>query len=411
MGGMMNKRQRWSLAGVAGVLAAVTLLVVPALGQVGSEVGVLHLELDSGGDRFLFVPSDGGEPTQQLLTASNCRLGDTSDASLVDVVGSGSQTNKRPYAGLKDHRLGVGQNGEGNGEPCGRINRDLNQFLTLSLTGDLQGQAIDYAEINLGFKFNGDAILETSLAGEPVDTITVACNDASDCGPDSGGSDNKLVILTSDSADPDVASITGPFDTIVIRPGDAAVNGAISLEDDSLFRLVEAFDGEIDCTENEILIESEDATFSVTRGYDTDGGCKGPADGLLYTFAAGTEDNELFVDFITEPVEDNPATVFAQFLEEITWEFPSPPDVPTEPQHRTLSYDDHVGIGKRVMPWCLEDPRDGAGNLPGGVVDPDDYLPAGHTSCLIEVSSYVSPDGTFTTVHTIYNIGDGKRWT
>ena len=50
------------------------------------------------------------------------------------------------------------------------------------------------------------------------------------------------------------------------------------------------------------------------------------------------------------------------------------------------------------------------GGLPSGPVVTSDYLPGNHTSCLIDVHSHVNPDGTFTTVHTIYNIGDGKRW-
>ncbi|MGH8947477.1 MAG: hypothetical protein ACRDXF_01365, partial [Acidimicrobiia bacterium] len=189
--------------------------------------------------------------------------------------------------------------------------------------------------------------------------------------------------------------------------------------EDTLLRVVDAFDGEIDCAEPPTVLEGEDATFSITRGFDTDGGCKGPTDGLLFNFEAGTEGNELFVDFITEPVDANPDTV-AQFLEVITWEFDSPPDVPGgDDQHRTISYDDHIGDGKRVMPWCLHDPRDEDDKLPGGVVEPDDILPAGHTSCLIESASRVTevmdildyPMGTFIKVDVVYNIGDGKRYT
>jgi hypothetical protein len=415
MGGMMNKRQRWWLAGVAGVLAAVTLLVVPALGQVGDETGVLHLQMDAiNGDRFLFVPTDGGEPMEQILTASNCKLHNlandvATNASLVEVVGSvlvppGSPP---PYAGLKDHRLGVGQPGEGVGEPCGKINRDRSQVLILSLAEELQDQSIGYAEINLGFKFDGDAILETSLAGDPVDTITVDCIEASDCGPDSGGSDNKLVILSFASADPEVPSITGVFDTIVIRPGDASPNGAISLEGDTLFNLVGGFDGEIGCFDEEpTVLGGGNATFTVTRGVDTNGLCKGINDKLLYNFDSGAEGDKLFVDFVTEPVVEDGV---AQFLEVIRWEFASPPAVPSD---RTLIYDDHLipdVENPQEMPWCKKDPRDASGDLPSGAVVPTNYLPGTHTSCLIEANSRVTPSGAFVTEHIVYNIGDGKR--
>jgi hypothetical protein len=430
MGGMMKRRRFWSLAGVAGLVAAVSLLVVPALGEgpVITEPGELHLEMDTGGDRFEFDPADplSTPPPPQFLTASNCKLMD--DDSLVEVVGSVvgpnglPQTNKKPYAGLKDHRLGVGQNGEGNGEPCARINGDLNQVLTLSLTGPPQGLGIDYAELNLGFKFNGDAIIQLFRSGIQVGLdIPVHCSGASDCGPDSGGSDNKLVILSSESPDPTIPSITGVFDTIKIRSGAAS---AVSLEDDTMFRLVQAFDGEIGCFDDEPTDLGEgNAKLSINRGVDTDGGCKGIDEKLSYTFDSGTDPstNELFVDFFIEP-GDPADTRVAQFLEVITWEFGGPPAAP--PQHRILFYNDppldpqpgDEDADRQPMPWCLADPRaqDVLGEplpeLPDGAVDPYVYLPSeDHTSCLIEVNSYVTPDG-FTTVHTIYNIGDGKRW-
>ncbi len=440
--------------GAAGVVAAVSLLMVPAFGDgpITTELGVLRLHLNSDGDRVVFDPTaPGNDQPQELTGGTNCKFTSTG-ASLVSFAASGLPANKNPFPGLKDHRIGVGQTGEGTGEPCARINKDRTQALTLSLTGALDGRAVNYAEIDLGFKFNGSATLELrrggatgTLVGSPV---TVPCSGASDCGPDSGGDDNERVILWLDPADDPGAGdwqafpITGPFDTIVIKPSADVppAKGVVSLEggfngsprgpmgddlgiDDTLLRVVDAFDGEIDCTENEILIEGENATFSVTRGFDTNGECKGPTDGLLFDFSAGTEGNELFVDFITEPVDADPDTV-AQFLEVITWQFDSPPDVPGgDDQHRTLSYDDHVNAGKRVMPWCLEDPRDENGNLPVGTVsDPVDttqYLPTGHTSCLIQSGSRVTGlgdifdflPGTFIKVDVVYNIGDGKRYT
>ncbi|HVR79865.1 MAG TPA: hypothetical protein VMS99_15920 [Acidimicrobiia bacterium] len=443
----MRKGWRWPLAGVAGLMVAISLFVIPAMGQgpVTEEVGVLHLHLNSDGDRFVFDAVAPGPNLVQTLSQTNCKLS-SSGASLVGVVGSGDQLNKKPFAGLKDHRIGVGQNGEGNGEPCARINKDLGQALALSLVGQLDGQSIGYAEIDLGFKFDGDALLQLKKGGPSgivVDTVTVACSGGSDCGPDSGGSDNERVILYLDPADDpgdgdwQAFAIDDAFDTVVIEPGNAASSGVVSLEggfsgaapgplganlgtSDTLFQVVEAFDGEIDCGDT-VSLGGGDATSQITRGTDLDGGCKGPEDGLLFNFESGVEGDRLFVDFITEPVDADPDTV-AQFLEVITWRYDGPPDVPGgESQVRILSYDDHVGAGERVMPWCLIDPRDGAGDLPvGTVLDPVDtteILPTGHTSCLIESRSYVTglmdildhPMGTFLEVDIIYNVGDGKR--
>ncbi|HJQ95292.1 MAG TPA: hypothetical protein VJ935_06230, partial [Acidimicrobiia bacterium] len=322
----MKQRRRWWLSGAAGVVAAVSLLMVPAFGDspVIEELGVLRLHLDSDGDRVTLDPTQ----VQTLSAGTNCKLTSTG-ASLVSFAASATQANKNPFPGLRDHRIGVGQTGEGAGEPCSRIDKKDGQVLTLSLTGALGGTAVNYAEIDLGFKFNGSATLELRRGPALVGTILVPCSGASDCGPDSGASDNERVILWVDPADDpgpghwQAFHVTEPFDTISIKPSASVemAKGVVSLEggfngspagplgveletDDTLFRVVEAFDGVLDCAENEILIEGENATFSVTRGFDTNGGCKGPTDGLLFNFDAGTDGDELFVDFITEPVDE-----------------------------------------------------------------------------------------------------------
>lgn len=433
----MKRKWRWPAAGIVGLLVAVSLFVIPALGEdtVSGEVGTLRLHMANDGDRLVYDPVAAGPNLVQTLSQSSCKLS-SSGASLVNFSAASSNASKKPFPGLKDHRIGVGQNGEGTGEPCARINGDLGQKLTLSLTGSLAGETIGYAEIDLGFKFNGSAVLQLKKGGTLVGTVTVPCSSASDCGPDSGGSDNKRVILWVDPADNPGAGnwhssqVAGVFDTVIIKPSSSSSKGVVSLEAgfegspagpvgaalgtvDSLFTLVAPFDGEIYCGETEPLDEGGDASLVITRGFDINGDCKGPPDGLLFNFESGVEGDELFVDFIAEPVDANPDTV-AQFLEVITWNFDSPPSVPGEEQNKTLSYDDHVGSGKRVMPWCLADPRDEDGDLPLGTelspVDPSDYLPANHTSCLIETTSHVTILGDFVKVDVIYNVGDGKRW-
>jgi hypothetical protein len=438
----MKRKWRWPTAGVVGLVVAVSLFVIPAVGEdtITADVGLLRLHMAGDGDRLVYDPVAAGPDLIQTLTQTNCRLSSTG-ASLTTIVGGGSQANKQPYAGLKDHRIGVGQNGEGNGEPCARINKDLGQVLTLSLAGTLAGDSIGYAEIDLGFKFNGDVVLDLRRGGPSgalVDTVTVPCSGLSDCGPDSGGSDNERAILWVDPSDDPGAGhwqsfqVDGTFDTIVIKPGNAAASGSVSLEAgfngspagpvgaalgtvDTLFQVVDSFEGEIDCGETETLDDGGDGTVEITRGFDTNGDCKGPPDGLLFSFESGVEGDELFVDFIAEPVDADPDTV-AQFLEVITWSFDAPPNVDGgDEQHRTLSYDDHVGAGKRVMPWCLSDPRDAGGDLPVGTatdpVDTSAYLPSGHTSCLIESTSHVTMLGDFVKVDIVYNVGDGKRYT
>jgi hypothetical protein len=145
----------------------------------------------------------------------------------------------------------------------------------------------------------------------------------------------------------------------------------------------------------------------ITRAGDTDGGCKGPENGLLFNFETGVEDGRKFVDFVTEPVDGDDSTM-AQFLEVITWTFDEAPSVEGGSQFIPISYDDHVGDGIRLMPWCLTDPRVG-GALPSPL-DPDTVLPAGHTSCLLESDNHFSLLGDFVSVDTVYNVGDGKRY-
>ena len=236
----MKRRRFWSLAGVAGVVAAVSLLVVPALGEgpVLGEVGVLHLQMDANGDKFLYNPADSETNLEQTLTATNCKLA-SSGASLVKVVGSGSFPIKKPFAGLRDHRLGVVQFLE-HSDLCARIDGIVGQRLTLSLTGDLAAESdIGYAEIDLGFKHNGSAILELrdgGTTGAVVSTVTVTCNSAANCGPDSGGDNNRRVILwinTEDNPGTGLwhsAQVAGVFDTIVIKPGSNSIKSSISLE-------------------------------------------------------------------------------------------------------------------------------------------------------------------------------------
>jgi hypothetical protein len=428
----MKRKWRWPAAGIVGLIVAVSLFVIPALGEdtVNGDIGTLRLHMANDGDRLVYDPVAAGPDLTQTLNQSNCKLS-SSGASLVAFGASSSHSSKKPFPGLKDHRIGVGQNGEGTGEPCARINGDLGQKLTLSLTGSLAGQDIGYAEVDLGFKFNGSAVLQLKKGSALVGTVTVPCSSASDCGPDSGGSDNRRVILWVDPADnPGAgnwhgAQVPGVFDTVIIKPASSSSKGVVSLEAgfngspagpvgaalgtvDTLFKLVEPFDGEIDCGETEPLDEGGDATLDITRGLDTNGGCKGPADGLLFNFESGVEGNELFVDFSAEAVDADPATV-AQFLEVITWNFDSPPDVPGgEDQHKTLSYDDPGGPGKQVMPWCLKDPRVG-GSLPAPV-NTATILPIGHTSCLIESTSHVTILGDFVATDVVYNVADGKRW-
>ena len=170
--------------------------------------------------------------------------------------------------------------------------------------------------------------------------MTVLCNGLSDCGPDSGASDNERVILYLAGTTPPPAGTWQAFpvgrclrhhrhqaghrlpcSTCKTTYGGSShsKDSAVSLEggfsgalpgpvgvtlgtNDTLFKLVAPFDGELDCTETASL-GSGDATTEITRANDTDGGCKGPVNGLLFNFDSGVDGSRLFVDMVTDPVE------------------------------------------------------------------------------------------------------------
>ncbi len=99
----MKRRRRWWLAGAAGVVAAVSLLMVPAFGDgpITAELGTVRLHLDSDGDKVIFDPTAPGSNQIQTLTAgTNCKLTSTG-ASLVGFAASATQANKNPFPGLE----------------------------------------------------------------------------------------------------------------------------------------------------------------------------------------------------------------------------------------------------------------------------------------------------------------------
>lgn len=410
----MEKRGRRAMTILIGIAVMGSLIVVPAIGQepVTSDAGLLRLHLGADGDRFDFDPSDSSANLVQTLSQSNCRLSSGGDV-LVSVVGDGTQTSKRPYAGLKDHRIGVGQNGEGNGEPCARINKDLGQRLTLSLTGDLAGSAIDYAEIDLGFKFNGNALLTLSIGGAFVDQVNVLCSGVSDCGPDSGADDNERVILHLADETPSCEHcqsfpINGVFDTIVIEPGSVSPSGSVSLEGgfngspagpsgttDTIFNVVEFFDGELNCGDN-ATETSTDGTIvgSINRLENTN-----DVDCVVKPFNLNVDDTTEVITFAPEPVAGQ-AAAYQAFL---TFA-PEPKANPADTG--TLEYDQETGLGFQAMLWCEADPYVGTEGVDLSI-NPD-VIPSGHTWCIVSETTTIHSLTETQTTWEVVGIGDPK---
>jgi hypothetical protein len=406
---------------LVGAAVAASVLVIPAIGQspVTGDVGVLslHLGSDGAGDRFVFDPSDSSANLVQTLSQSNCKLSSRGDV-LVSVIGDGTQTNKRPFEGLKDHRIGVGQNGEGNGEPCARINKDLGQFLTLSLTGELAGAAINYAEIDLGFKFNGDALLTLSMGGAFVDQVQVFCSGLSDCGPDSGADDNERVILYLEGDEAPSCEhcqsfpIKGVFDTIVIEPGSVSPTGSVSLEGgfngspagpsgttDTIFNIVQVFDGELDCgatfpAETDGVVSAEITRLENTTGSAED--CT-PKPFNLEVIAA--EDTVEFFPVDSPGATPQDAAYRAELI------FSPNTAVEGELPDIALEYDqlDNGIAFFEPVPWCTGDPfvaPDQPGSINTGVISDD------HTWCIVSANTQVFDGDETQTTWLLVGTGD-----
>jgi hypothetical protein len=140
--------------------------------------------------------------------------------------------------------------------------------------------------------------------------------------------------------------------------------------------------------------------FTITRGSDD----KGP---LAFTFDTGYDQatDRFFVDF---QAFGGAQTEKARFLEIILWNLDTPPPN-ANPQERPLYYDDHVGKGERLMPWCKEDlwnETTRSAFFPAKSVNP---LPYGHTSCRIYTETEVTATGLVSRDYVFTEI-DGARW-
>lgn len=286
-----SPRSKTLAAGVslAAIVVTVVALLLPstAAAQQGgtgglTDGGVLALHLGTQ-DRFGFRPPDAVDypeftQRQSITNGSGCRiaLGAVSPETdqLVTLTATTIPSNRNPFAGFVGDAIGVGQNGEGNGSPCGRFDRPPGQTLTMSLGSDLSGKLINYAEIDLELKFGATVRVTGLLNGTAVGAPASYSSTGSDSGPDSGDADNYRIRFPRSGTtfvdqlkfeiDPTTtggASLEGGADgTAFCDPGDPGecgdplppgdpVNFSLGQTlgtTDSLFHLVEV-DGVLDC--------------------------------------------------------------------------------------------------------------------------------------------------------------------
>ena len=242
------------LAAFSSVMAiALFALLLPSTAAAGpggaststlQDGGVLRLHLGAA-DSLSFQKPDPLNPgqylpvalgdTQSVSTSSGCKLSLNPTNNLVSFAPPFGNSPS-PYAGFVSDAIGVGSNGEGNGQPCGRI--DLNQQLAMRLGTGLSGKAIDYAEIDLEGKFGANVVVDGYLVNAttpcPPSSGTPATSETynttgSDSGPDSADGDNYRIRFPKASPDANThgASPKTLVNCLAIRPtaGGASLEG------------------------------------------------------------------------------------------------------------------------------------------------------------------------------------------
>lgn len=389
------------LALVAAVIGATVVLTGLAFGSTGEvvlEQGVLRLHLgndDNTPDRDYFRFDAGNETagyvagTEQAITISGgCRI---------TVAGPvANLTSNAGHVGLKANAIGV-RIGGSQGVPCSQVNGQA-EVLTLSLGTDLDGSVMDYAEIDLGAKF--DVTIEFDLYEDGVhvgNPAPVVCN-LSDCGPDSKDRDNVRKVIDGFQ-----------FDTIVMSVSATTPDAAFSLEgggdltaagplgttlgtNDSLFRVVQVFDGQLDC--GDTITEGDGTTTPeavFTRYNNTDGSAC-----FLkpYNFSTTFDGSNELVSFLPEGPQPAAYSGLLTFL----------PENGTAPfSIDGLEYDDDGDGAFVLMQWC-DEPLvvDGSGTVTS------DPLPPGETWCILGSTS-VTQGGSpvfFQTTWEVYGEDD-----
>ena len=358
MAGIAWRQRVATAAAVALVGAAATVLPTTlAEGDVGTPggfgtVGVLRLHANADGDYFRFDPSGEGASTQttNIVPGQGCKVS-LADGSLASVTVSPSNGS----LGLVADGLGVRQNNEGNGQPCGQVN-GTGQSITIALAGDLANRTIDRAELDIEGKFGVTVRAEMFMGATSVGTATLPTGLTSDSGPDSADGDNfrfafgdgaifNKVKLSVDPTTPAGAfSLEGGADGTEAGPIGATLT---ENQSDSIFRITNA-EGVLDCGDSDTDGGEGEPAATVERLENADGSeCK------LVTYSLDS-----YVDETGQNVsfgKDLTQQPHAAFNVTIGWQseaaqYPLPP----------ATVDQFDGNGAQTPEWCdgtFDDPQ------------------------------------------------------
>jgi hypothetical protein len=258
----MNGRAQTRVV-VFAALVAVAAVLVPAGLAAGSHGGDAVVSGDPSVVYLTLGRSDEvtwGDDTQSIATRNNnCLVVDFAETPEILVVSAdGGQLGQ-----VKDG-LGVKSPSDGSGEPCGRVEADDDEAISVKLGSHLDDYLMTAIDVDLELKFNAEVEVYFLHDGQPVleDPDPFSGAGGSDDGPDSNDGDNYRYVF--DPEDPVY------FDEVVFKP----TAGAISLEggadgtdtaeapfdttsNSSQFQVVKTFDGQITCG-NQVRIDDSE---------------------------------------------------------------------------------------------------------------------------------------------------------
>lgn len=252
-----------ALAALAAVLVPGGLAVGTEESPITGDPSLVFLQL-GGVDQVVFE-----DDVQGIVGSNNC--------TAVSFAASPSLLSLNPSGGdlgfVKDS-FGVRSNGDGNGEPCGRVEADDAEAISVTLGSDLSSYSMSAIDVDLELKFG--AMIDVSFLheGQMVATDTFDPATPSDDGPDSADGDNYRYFNR-----PGVL-----FDEVVFTPtsgslsleggSDGTEDGSLAANNFSQFEVVKAFDGEITCGDVETIGDPEsDPVFGdiTVHSMDTEG--------------------------------------------------------------------------------------------------------------------------------------------
>ncbi len=387
---MRRNRKISVLVVVLAMLGAVFATTAIAAGEPPVYVDRGRLDLHTGDSGFTVkwypAGSSTSTHTQNLSINAKCDVTPTG----TDLIAL-STTGGNGKVGAVSHGLGVktknncstdqGQVAEG-------------QTLTISLGSFFSSDVrIEFAEVDIEGKRNA----QLSVTYSDNDTVVRTLSNTSDNGPDSGPNDNNIVRLPAD----------GPRYTTSLKfaPVMAGTNSpAISVEgggdgpllinsfgtNASTFKLVEEFDGELDCGDSTPTEGGgDDAAITVFRGGQE--GCE------LKPY----NDDALGSTASFEPTGQDDA----EFTATIVW--PTESAVLPVP---VTSID--FGGGAEDVQWCEGTPqRDPDGTLTVDEAPPYAFsgpptLPSGASWCLLDQDVSYTGDGEMQVTEYYYGNGD-----